>query len=585
MSLRLRINLVIAALMIAFLLAAGALIIDDTRRSIREEIVAGTKITVQLMSAVVYAGQFYPSAGTQREFLLSFLKNLGRVRAHDIVLEDALGEVVYQSPQSSYKTGRSAPEWFARLVRPKVETVRVILPGATLKIVPDASRAVLDAWDDLTVLLIVAAGFVALLMLLLFWLIGRSLRPLRTVLAGLSGMEQGRFETRLPAFRAPEFSSISHTFNRMAQALQESVEENRRLALVAKQSSDAIMIQDLDGRITFWNPAAERLFGYRADEIMGQSATVLTPPERTEEIARKLETVAARSVVENQETQRRARDGRVLDVALSAAPLVDPQTDQVIGSIVALRDITEHKRAMETERQLQQNRQLTQLIQKHVEEERRSLARELHDELGQCVTAIRTIGASIANRTQESAPEIHASSKMIVQVAGRLYDSMHGIVRQLRPSALDNLGLRETLEESISALQAQHPEIAFRLETRGELDRLGEALNINAYRIVQECLTNVLRHAGGTRADVLVTRAVDAEGDRIEIEVRDDGKGMSVASLDADASPRFGILGMRERVEALHGSFVIDSDPGKGVRVKVRIPVTATARVGEGVET
>ena len=581
MSLRLRINLVISVLMVAFLLAAGAIIIDDTRRSTREEIEASTKITVQLMSAVVYAGQFYPSTSTQREFLLSFLNNLGRVRAHDIVLEDGLGNIVYQSPKSVYKTGRSAPEWFAELVSPQTRTVNIAFPGATLRIVPDASRSVLDAWDDLKALMMVAGGFFVLLIALLFWLVGRSLRPLAIVLNGLSGMEQGRFDTRLPAFRAPEFSSISHTFNRMAQALQDSVSENQRLALIAKQSSDAIIIQDLDGTVTYCNPAAERLLGYRAEELLGHTGASLAPAERADEIGRNLATVRARGVIENQETQRLAKDGRVLDVALSAAPLVDPQKDQVIGSIVSLRDITEHKRAVDAERQLQQNRQLTQLIQKHVEEERRSLARELHDELGQCVTAIKTIGASIANRSRDCAPEIHASSNMIVQVAGRLYDSMHGIVRQLRPSELDNLGLRETLEEAISALQAQHPQLRFRLETRGELDRLGESLNINAFRIVQECLTNVLRHAGASRADVLLTHAADDRGERLEIEVRDDGRGMIVAGVEAAA--RYGILGMRERVESLRGSFVLESQPGRGVCVKVTLPVGARAGAEQGI--
>lgn len=571
MSLRLRINLVIAVLMAAFLLASGALIIDDTRRSIREEIAAGTKISTQLMTAVVYAGHFYPTTNTQREFLLSFLRNLGRVRAHDIILEDTLGNVVYQSPPSAYKAGRSAPEWFARLVAPKLEPVTLTLPGASLKILPDASRAVLDAWDDLRALAMVAAGFLALLLLLLFWLVGRSLRPLKTVLDGLSETEHGRFETRLPEFKAPEFSSISHTFNRMAQALQESVAENRRLALIAQQSSDAIVIHDMEGRVSFWNPAAERLFGYRAEEIIGRPATVLAPQELAGEVSRNLETIRARMVVENQETKRVARDGRVLDVALSAAPLIDPQKDEVIGCIVSLRDITDHKRAIETELRLQQNRQLTRLIQKHVEDERRSLARELHDELGQNVAAIRTIGASIANRTRETAPEIHASSNMIVQVAGRLYDSMHGIVRRLRPSALDNLGLRETLEETVASLQMQHPEIAFRFETRGDLDRLGEPLNITAYRIVQECLTNVVRHAVATRADILVARTGEGTEDRIEIEVRDDGRGMGTGN--GAEPPRFGILGMRERVEALGGSFTIDSLLGQGVCVRVSLPV------------
>jgi signal transduction histidine kinase len=151
----------------------------------------------------------------------------------------------------------------------------------------------------------------------------------------------------------------------------------------------------------------------------------------------------------------------------------------------------------------------------------------------------------------------------------------------LRPSELDNLGLRETLEEAISALQAQHPQLRFRLETRGELDRLGESLNINAFRIVQECLTNVLRHAGASRADVLLTHAADDRGERLEIEVRDDGRGMSVAGVEAAA--RFGILGMRERVESLRGSFVLESEPGRGVCVKVNLPVGARAGAEQGI--
>lgn len=576
MSLRLRINLVISVLMIVFLVAAGAIIIDDTRRSIREEIVAGTRIAVQLMSSVVYAGQFLPTTSTQRDYLLSFLNNLGRVRAHDIVLEDRLGNTVYRSPGSTYKSGRSAPAWFHRMVSPKVETVTLAVPGATLRIVPDTSRSVLDAWDDLKALMMVAAGFFLLLIALLFWLVGRSLHPLQTVLGGLSRMAQGHLDTRLPALRAPEFSAISQTFNRMAQALQEGAAENQRLALIAQQSSDAIMIQDLDGTVRFWNPAAERLFGYRAEEMLGRPATVLAPAHKASEIARNLATVAVRGVLENQETQRLARDGRVVDVALSAAPLIDPQRDEVIGSIVSLRDITEHKHAVETERALRQNRELTQLIQEHVEEERRSLARELHDELGQCVTAIRTIGASIANRSRDSAPEIYDSSRMIVQVAGRLYDAMHGIVRQLRPSALDHLGLSETLEETVSALQFQHPEIEFKLGTSGALDHLGEALNINAYRIVQECLTNVLRHAGASRVEVGVARVADQAGDRLEIEVRDNGRGLGPPG--GEARPGYGILGMRERVQALSGTFVLEGGPaGKGVRVRVRLPVTGAA--------
>ena len=128
-------------------------------------------------------------------------------------------------------------------------------------------------------------AFFVVLNLLVFWLLGRAMQPLGGILAGLWEMEKGRFDVRLPDYDLPEFASISHTFNRMAQALEDSIAENGRLALIAQQSSDAIIIHDLEGRVSFWNPAAERMFGYSAAEIVGKSAMQIAPPERQSERA------------------------------------------------------------------------------------------------------------------------------------------------------------------------------------------------------------------------------------------------------------------------------------------------------------
>jgi PAS domain S-box-containing protein len=388
-------------------------------------------------------------------------------------------------------------------------------------------------------------------------------------------MERGRFHRRLPSFGLPEFDTIGHTFNRMAQTLEESLAQNRRLALVAKQSSDAIIIHDLDGRISFSNPAAERLFGYAAEALVGRSATVLAPADRRGEIAENLEVVKARKSIDIMETQRVTSDGRVVDVALSAAPLIDPASDSVIGEICSMRDITEHKLAQQAERELDQNRKLTHLIQSRLEEERRAIARELHDELGQCVTAIKTIGAAISNRTRETAPDVHSNAQTIVGVASHLYDVVHGIIRQLRPTALDHLGLSETLRDAVSAWRSRHPEIACELKLDGEVDGLGETLNITVYRIVQECLTNVVRHAAATRVQVAVSRRQGPERDLLEIVVSDNGRGL--AQRNGEESARFGLMGMRERVQSLNGDFRIEAPPGSGAVVTAVIPVPAGA--------
>jgi hypothetical protein len=331
------------------------------------------------------------------------------------------------------------------------------------------------------------------------------------------------------------------------------------------------MIHDLQGNISFWNPAAERLFGYTAEEIAGRSATLLAPAGREDEIKENLEIVMRRGLVENVETQRLAKDGRLIDVSLSAAPLIDPHNEYVIGEICSMRDITERKRAQQTARELEENRKLTQIIQGHVEEERRSLARELHDELGQYVTAIKTIGASIANRTG-SAPEVQTGAQTIVSVAARIYDAMHGIISRLRPSALDNLGLTETLQDSIAAWQSRHLELKFKLDFSGRLDDLGETINITVYRIVQECLTNVVRHAQATNVEIAVKRQLAAAGacEMLRLAVCDDGKG---TPEEAVQDGHFGLLGMRERVQALNGSFSIDSAPDRGFCINVTLPL------------
>ncbi|MFH1044673.1 MAG: PAS domain S-box protein [Pseudomonadota bacterium] len=579
MSLRFRINLLITVMMVLFMLALGIVIVDDARRQIREEIAAGTKVTEQLLTtAVVYSSQFIPVTGSQRDIMQDFLRHLGRVRANEIRVYDDLQHLLYASPPFTYKAGRYAPDWFARLVEPKTTTVTIRIRGGTLLIVPDASRSTLDAWDDLRGLMWIALGFFVLLNALVSWLIGRSLRPVRTILGGLSEMGRGSFEVRLPDFALPEFSSISQTFNRIAGALEDSMAENRRLALAVRQSSDAVMIHDLKGNISYWNPAAERLFGYRADKIAGRSATLLAPPGKEAEVSEHLAMISRREFLEGFETQRMTEDGHLLEVALSAAPLIDPHNEQVIGGICGMRDITERKRAQQAERELQQNRQLAHIIQSHLEEERRNLARELHDELGQCITAIKTIGASVANRAKDVSPEIHASVQTIVSVAGHMYDVVHGIVRQLRPSALDNLGLTETLQDTVASWASRHPEIDFQLKLEGKLDDLGEAVNITVYRVVQECFTNIIRHASASRAEISLTCVPrgkngegSPEGDALELVIRDDGKGM-IMSGELD-SGHFGLIGMRERVQALNGRFAVESPPAGGVTVRVSLPI------------
>jgi len=147
--------------------------------------------------------------------------------------------------------------------------------------------------------------------------------------------------------------------------------------------------------------------------------------------------------------------------------------------------------ALQAERELEENRQLTHLIQSHIEDERRSLARELHDELGQYVTVIKTFAVGIGNQAkQEGLEMIEKNAGVIASSANQIYDGMHNIIRQLRPGSLDNLGIAETLKDLINSYQQQNPQIKIAIEMPKPIQDVSESISINLYRIVQEAVNN-----------------------------------------------------------------------------------------------
>ncbi len=225
---------------------------------------------------------------------------------------------------------------------------------------------------------------------------------------------------------------------------------------------------------------------------------------------------------------------------------------------------------------LGENRRLSQRYLQLQEEERRFLARELHDELGQSLNAIKVDAVNIRDAASGS-PDVSRSAEAIIDVSSKVYDVVRTLLRQLRPVALDELGLATAVQYFVEEWQRRHRGVNCSLSIEGELDGLNEDINISAYRFVQECLTNVARHAGAEHVNVLL-RAERGDGTRnLEIIVEDDGRG-----VDANG-PRtgLGLIGLRERVEALGGTFGIHAAGESrgagtlpaGTRVSATIPL------------
>ena len=568
MSLRFRLNLLITILLLGFIAMVGFVLTKGMRDSIQEGVESANRVTIQLLDTVIVSAYQNPELGYTHDVMKRFLVKLGHVRSSEISLYDINGHEMYKSPPSKYRSTETPPQWFVHLVEPKKEVLSRRIQYGMLVVESQPAGAIREAWSRISNLIWIGLSFFLLFNVAVYWMLGRWLKPLKAVVSTIHKVEQGDLTARMPSFTLPEFARISQNFNLMGESLQSSTEDNRRLALIVKQTADAVMIHDLDGNISFWNPAAQRMFGYAPEDIIGRSATLLMPPNQESELKDSMEAIRHMQNIDHYDTQRVARDGRLKDISLSAAPMVDPVTGEVIGEICSMRDITERKQAELAEQKLEENRQLTQLIQSHIEDERRSLARELHDELGQYVTAIKTFAVGIANKAKGQMPDIEAHAQIIVSAANHIYDGMHNIIRQLRPGSLDNLGLPETLRDSIAGWQVQNPTVRFNLNLSGDLNALGETININLYRIIQESVTNALRHAQATAIDIDLSK----NENQLQLTINDNGVGMAICNVDQ--TKHFGLLGMRERMQALYGTFNVDSVLDKGTTITVIIPVT-----------
>jgi two-component system sensor histidine kinase UhpB len=207
----------------------------------------------------------------------------------------------------------------------------------------------------------------------------------------------------------------------------------------------------------------------------------------------------------------------------------------------------------------------------HTEAERRAIARELHDELGQSVTAIRSMATALCQRLAPVDAAAGATAALIADEAGRLYDAMHGIIPRLTPLTLDSLGLIDTLADLVQQTRRREPQVALRF-TPSELPAaLGPEVALAAYRVVQEALTNALRHGAARSIDITLGSGAGT----FEVVVADDGGGLPA---DWQGGSHYGLRGLAERVESLGGTFEVGANTPRGVRIRATIPVTEEAQ-------
>jgi two-component system sensor histidine kinase TtrS len=265
---------------------------------------------------------------------------------------------------------------------------------------------------------------------------------------------------------------------------------------------------------------------------------------------------------------------------------VNKRTAELSEANLNLQDqILERRRAEEEVRELlDENRMLVGESLVVQENERRNLSRELHDELGQCITAIQADAAIISEFASRCDCRLEKSARAIQDVSARIYEFVHSTMLRMRPNILDDLGLAETLHEEVDAWRSRHPTTDCTLSINTDLDGLNEQTEITIYRIVQECLTNIAKHSNACNIAVDIDRIEASFPDHtdtaamlvpaLRLSIRDDGVGIEPKTR----SRGLGLIGIRERAVALDGMLSIQSTPGQGVTIIVTLPLDPRLR-------
>jgi len=359
-------------------------------------------------------------------------------------------------------------------------------------------------------------------------------------------------------------------------ALSESEEQYRKLF---EESQDAIYITTRDGKILGMNQFALDLFNYTKEELSGLNVAMLyTNPKDREKFQGQIE---QKGYVRNFSVQMRKKGGSTIDCLLTST--IRRGADRsVLGYQGIIRDITEQKRAdQEILDSRQRLREFSSRLQSVREEEKRKIAGEIHDELGQVLTGLKLDLSSLrkliasgqsksgksTRKTEEAIPQRIQSMSALLDTA---VQTVRRISRELRPTVLEHLGLLGTLEWQAHEFETRTGipcTVSSELQ-EFSLHRQDQAIAV--FRIVQEALTNVVRHAKAT--EVKVRLAESNSG--LLLQIADNGVGFQVG--EGSEYKSFGLVGMRERALLLGGRIVIESAPGKGTTINLHIPKQPT---------
>jgi two-component system sensor histidine kinase UhpB len=417
-------------------------VVKNAREDVRAEIISTSNLVLHLLDdEMLHYLSDYDWINSGYSTSIFRLQSLDNMRHLKIDFYDINGRLHDTNRKTkTLAEACAAPAWFVKVmstakISSQQKAKKIILNGrfvGTLVITPDPSYEIAEVWKDTISILGLVAIFFVIINILVYWAVQYTFKPVDRIIDALTKMQQGNFNSRLPKFSQTELHEMGQKFNAMADTLQESTQNNRRL---------------------------------------------------------------------------------------------------------------------------------TQQIIRLQEDERQSLARDIHDEIGQYLTAIHVDASAILKgRKLSSAKE---SALAISKVTRQMMDVVHQIIQRLRPRVLDELGLGLALIEFVHHWHLRCKNIKLVHNIDKNLGALDELVSITAYRVIQECLTNITKHANAN--NVIVNVRQDEQF--IHLYIEDNGVGFS----SAISTQGFGLAGMIERVQGLLGEVNIQASINQGVKVTVKL--------------
>jgi PAS domain S-box-containing protein len=332
----------------------------------------------------------------------------------------------------------------------------------------------------------------------------------------------------------------------------------------------AVIATNTKGVVIYWNNAAEKIYGWTAEEAMGKQITDLTPTQQSREEAILIMEELSKGNFWSGEFAVQRKDGIAFPAFVTTSPVHDKH-----GNLTAIigvsADMTEMKKTQDTLKQMerrmlnqkiQEQKKISRAIIKAQEEEKNHIGKELHDNISQILASTKMFLSSAAKKNE--------SIREIIKYPIELINSSIDEIRLLshkQVTPLKNINLEEMLQNLVNALDKNSSfNVSFSYNVKGSL--LSDELKLNIYRIVQEQINNIIKHAQASN----VTIEVKTEGDNIIVYVTDDGKGFKLS----EKRKGIGISNMMNRIESYNGKMQIKTNPGNGVKIKVTIPVSET---------